>query len=290
MKHFSIIVTFKPNIHHLLSLCNSLIHQESTVVIVDNSNIDFFSDIVIEDCILFLNGQNLGVAAAQNIGILYAMKNGADVLSFFDQDSEVDNCLLEKLVLPIKLELSNITAPVPINKHTGKEYPSQMINRIGWPENIYSYGFDRPYKVDLVISSGITISKKIFQNIGLFDVDFFIDFVDIEWCLRCKKNRIPIFIIPTAKMNHSIGDKDIKIGRLVCSLHSPQRTYYKVRNSFLIMRKGFPFLFTFRQLSSALIKNLLVICKINNCKEYLKYYFLGIRDGIFGKVGKGIKS
>lgn len=286
MRHFSIIVTFEPEIQSLKLICEALTKQSSTVVIVDNSERVMLQEIPTSNCIIIRNGKNMGIAAAQNIGIRHALSEGAEFLSFFDQDSEIEDRLLEKLLTPFCEFLYCVTAPVPINRQSGEEYPSHRLNRLGWPKNIFSFGSSAPCEVTLVISSGLTVSKEIIQNIGSFDEDFFIDFVDIEWCLRCYKKNIPIFIIPTAKMNHSIGDHDFLIGKMVCSLHSPERTYYKVRNSFLIMRKGAPILFSVRQLASAIIKNLIIVKKTNNKKDYLRYYFLGIRDGFLGKRGK----
>lgn len=279
-------MTYEPKIHYLELLCDALTRQSSTVVIVDNSEQVLLREISNQNCIIIRNGKNMGIAAAQNIGIQQALTEGADFLSFFDQDSEVENDLLAKLLVPFDDSFYCVTAPVPINKQSGKEYPSHKLNRIGWPKDVFSFGVSKPYKVNLVISSGLTVSREVIQYIGNFDEDFFIDFVDIEWCLRCYNQNIPILIIPTAKMNHSIGDHDFLIGKIACSLHSPERTYYKVRNSFLIMRKGAPFLFSVRQISSAIIKNFLILKKTKSKNMYLRYYFLGIRDGLVGKRGK----
>ena len=46
----------------------------------------------------------------------------------------------------------------------------------------------------------------------MFDEDFFIDFVDVEWCLRCKKNKVAIFVVPDAVMEHEIGISSVKLG------------------------------------------------------------------------------
>ena len=286
MKHFSIIVTYEPNVQRLEMLCNSLIRQLSTVLIVDNSEYVSISNNQFEGCTILRNGENIGIAAAQNIGIEYAITEGADILTFFDQDSQITDDLIQELLIPFKKISNCVTAPVPINKGTGKEYPSHTINWLGWPKDIFSNGKVIPYQTDLVISSGLTVPKSVIQNIGRFDEDFFIDFVDIEWCLRCKRNKISIFIIPTAKMSHSIGDNDIIVGKIVCTRHSPQRTYYKVRNSFLILRKKAPFLFFLMQSTSAIFKNYLIMKNSENSELYFRYYKMGIRDGICGKRGK----
>jgi rhamnosyltransferase len=88
-------------------------------------------------------------------------------------------------------------------------------------------------------------------------------------------------------MIHAIGDKsiDLKIFRLF--VHSPKRTYYKVRNSFLFIKsENVPLILGIKEIISALFHNFLVIFFVKNKKEYLIIFFKAIKDGINGKKGR----
>ena len=234
---------------------------------------------------IFMEG-NAGIAAAQNAGVLLAKKLGAELIGFFDQDSQADAELIRRLLDYTELYEDCVIAPVALEKDTLLEYPVQRLNSIGYPKNVYVKNAKRPQKVDLVISSGTMMSMKVIEKAGMFDEDFFIDFVDIEWCLRCKKAEIPIYVFPDAVLYHKIGNETINAGQMKITVHSPLRTYYKVRNSFLLLYKKVNVIFAFRQILPAVIHNFLLIFQEENKKEYLKYYLLGICHGVCGIKGK----
>lgn len=287
MNNFAIIVTYEPDINELSKLVNSIIGQNFNVILVDNSEINFLDDnFDIEGCKLLRNKQNLGIAYAQNIGIKNAILHGADIITFFDQDSVISDGLLSSLSEPLMKNRLYITAPVSIDRNTYIEYPSQVLNRFGWTSDIYSNKKNELVPVDIAIASGITTSSDVFKIVGFFDEDFFIDFVDIEWCLRAKRNGIQIYVIPGAIMEHSIGEKTISIGPIKFIKHSPMRTYYKVRNSILLFRKKIKFIFVVRQIIPAIIHNFILIFFVEKKMDYLRYYLKGIHHGLIGRTGK----
>ena len=59
----------------------------------------------------------------------------------------------------------------------------------------------------LVITSGTLTSLKAFANLGPFRADFFIDFVDSEYCLRARKAGYRILVSPHARIRHRVGSK-----------------------------------------------------------------------------------
>ena len=64
---------------------------------------------------------------------------------------------------------------------------------------------------DHLISSGSLIRLDVFDKVGLMLEELFIDFVDIEWGMRAKKNGYICYIANNVLMKHSIGDKSVKI-------------------------------------------------------------------------------
>lgn len=287
MKCYAVIVAYNPDTSALINLCEAVTQQNYLVVIIDNSenaascNAHYFS----KYHVISLK-ENKGIAYAQNVGTRYAIDEGAQIISFFDQDSVIPADLLHKLVAPHETNKLLITAPVSIDKYHRFEYPSRVLNDFGLSRDVYSLGKNELTPVDIVISSGITVSTNVFNIAGMFDEDLFIDFVDTEWCLRCRKNAVHMLIVPDAIMEHSIGESSVKMGPFKSVLHSPIRTYYKVRNSILLMRKDVKVLFAMRQITSAIAHNLLLVFFAKQPLLHSKYYLLGIAHGVLGKTGK----
>lgn len=284
-----VIVTYEPNLDKLKALIRSVMEAGCVPVIVDNSErMKIANEELCPECLLISMPENVGIAMAQNVGIKAAMDAGAEVIGFFDQDSEIADELIPKLISRLNELGDAVVVPVSLDKESGKEYPSALMKKCGGTKDVYALNADHPVPVDFAISSGTFTTWKVMEKAGLFDEDFFIDFVDIEWCLRCRKSGIKIYVIPDAILYHKIGIRTIKKCGLTISVHSPYRTYYKVRNGFLLRRKKLKSLFVTKQILVALVHNFLLTFDKTQGKEYRKYYYAGLRDGIRKKTGKYI--
>jgi rhamnosyltransferase len=180
--------------------------------------------------------ENTGIAHAQNVGIRHALECGADIIVFFDQDTKIDILFLDCLLAVVRDDAPLVLSPVYYDYVKGYEFPTLKLNKYGLPTKVFSKGVHKPYEVDIVISSGSAVTAATFVKVGLMDEDYFIDYVDIDWCIRCRAKNIPILVVPAAKMKHSIGDSSVNLGVLRGHIHSPVRSYYKIRNVFLLFR------------------------------------------------------
>lgn len=201
MRVYGIIVTYEPALDMLLSLCYQLKKQDVCPIIVDNSEEPFsFDEKVIslaEKVISF--GENQGIAHAQNVGITYAISKNADIIVFFDQDSEIDKNFISNLLKPVIKGKPMIVAPIFYDSKNKFEYPSFICNRLGFLKPVFGNGKTALYPVDVIISSGCAVTSTVFQIAGMMDEDFFIDFVDIEWALRCRKKIYQFILFPMQK-------------------------------------------------------------------------------------------
>jgi rhamnosyltransferase len=165
--------------------------------------------------------------------------------------------------------------------------PSFRIGKLGHTQKVFAGGRETPYSVDLVIASGSAVSAVTFAVVGKMDGDFFIDFVDFEWCFRCRHEGVPIKVVPRAVMYHSIGERSARFGLIRGSIHSAPRSYYKMRNSMLLFRKSaVPRMFAVRATLLALIHYLLVLPFVKNRFDYARMFALAIHHGVIGVVGK----
>ena len=288
LKVVAVVVCYSPDMAQLRQTCISLFRSNASVVLVDNTEKSYLnasSDF--SECTLIINGANVGIARAQNIGIRRAVDSGADVVAFLDQDSSVDPDFLPALLAPLRAGYPGIVAPVSYDAAKGFEYPSLKVSRWGTQQTIYADGRVEPYAVDVVISSGTAATVETFERAGVMDEDLFIDFVDTEWCLRCRRRNIPIHVVPGAVMIHSVGSRSIDLRFATVLVHSPLRCYYQIRNCFQLFRKeSVPLLLAVRETVVVLVhKSLLLMC-VSNRAAYFKAFAQGLDDGLTGATGK----
>ena len=237
-------------------------------------------------CELITLGLNTGIAHAQNVGTAAAMGAGADVIAFFDQDSSIDPGFLPALVSPLRVGVPDIVSPLYCDDASKVELPSVRLNRYGITEAVRRGASSRPYPVDVVISSGTAATKEVFEVAGVFDEGLFIDFVDTEWCLRCRSKQISIHVVPSAVMHHRIGSRSINLGLVTIFVHSPVRCYYQLRNCFHLFRKQhIPFLFALRETASVFFSRALLLLFVGDRSAYVKAYVRALRDGAKGITG-----
>ena len=287
MKTCCVIVCYRPNIARLLRLCETLKADGSAVVIVDNTEQPYLADAQLAPgCELITLGRNSGIAHAQNVGTAAATAAGADVIAFFDQDSLVGQGFLPALVSPLRVGTPDIVSPLYRDDASNAELPAVRVNRYGLAKAVRRGASSGPYSVDIVISSGTAATREVFEVAGTFDEGLFIDFVDTEWCLRCRSKEISIRVVPSAVMHHRIGLRSISLGVVTIFVHSPIRCYYQLRNCFHLFRKQhIPFLFAVRETASVIFSRTLLLLFVGDKAAYVKAYFRALRDGAKGVTG-----
>lgn len=287
MKIYCVVVTYYPDQERLTALCTTLTDSGAHVIVVDNTEAAFSGINLPELCTRITLTQNTGIAHAQNVGIAFGLENGADAIAFFDQDSEPDDTLLGKLIAALEPGKPGVAAPVCVEKTTRRELPAYRIGRLGMRRKVFCRGRMSPAFVDLIIASGSVATAATFSCAGDMDEDFFIDFVDFEWCMRCRSQQVPISVVPQATMRHSIGERTVDLGVLRGSVHSVSRSYYKIRNCFLLFRKPVvPFLFALSATVMGIVRYMLFLPFVQDRRSYLRVLSMAIRDGLNGVVGK----
>lgn len=285
LRVFAIVVAYKPDTDALRSLCVEL-GKSAEVIVVDNTPPEIASN-SLEGTYWHSMGGNSGIAAAQNAGIRVALANGADVIAFFDQDSSANQQLLPVLVSALGQPPSGVAAPVCIDERSGAEYPPYLFNRWGWASPLPAVGLSAPVEVDLIISSGSVVVADVFERVGLMDEDFFIDYVDLEWCIRCRQAGIPIRVVPSVTMPHAIGNQVIETGPLTTFVHNPVRSYYRLRNAFLLIRlRHVPRLYVLHEVAAALVHHLLQWRHSPDRRQHVRLGWRGIFDGLRGVRGR----
>lgn len=281
----AVVVTYGPDLGALSALCAKLA-ASAEVIVADNTPVEQAPSPLPGTLWLSMNG-NAGIAAAQNAAIRAALARGAEVLAFFDQDSTPDAQLLPSLVSALGQPPCGVAAPVCIDMRNGIEYPPYRFNRWGWASPTPAAGLLTPIEADLIISSGSVVAADVFARTGLMEEAFFIDYVDLEWCIRCRQVGIPIQVVPSVTMPHAIGNEVIQNGPLTTFVHSPMRGYYRLRNAFLLIRmRHVPRLYVLHEVAAALVHHLLQWRHSQDRSQHARFGWRGLVDGLRGVRGK----
>lgn len=288
MNIVAVIVTYNPNIDCLRVLLDNLNNSCLSIIIVDNySTNEAFKNIVFKSNVELLSlSKNQGIAFAQNVGIEKAIKIDADYILFFDQDSNVSNNFVDDLMSDYRKiyathEKIAAIGPRFIDENKGFYFPALRFNKHGLIDKISVENISTPIEVSFLISSGTLISVEALKDIGLMKEEFFIDFVDTEWCFRAISLGYKIYMSEQAVMKHSIGDDTLKIYNFNIPVHSGFRRYYRVRNLFFMWKMPYipKILVAKLMVTNFLIQVLLFLLKDKKL-DYIKFYLKAIKDGV----------
>ncbi|KFI83292.1 glycosyltransferase [Bifidobacterium psychraerophilum] len=233
------ITTFEPNLNRLRENLNSIAAQVDRIIIVDNgsSNIDSISSLTTEYgevVSMCMNSANLGVANALNRIVNLASDTDEDWVLLLDQDSVASPGMFDTLARyrsPTTAILSplvvDINRPHPQKTNTNVEHCM-------WP-----------------ITSGSLLNIGICRELGYFNEDLFIDFVDDEYAIRAFLAGYESLRVNTATLYHEVGHLKAAgipfphyekgrwmLRRAFDSGHTPLRHYYQIRN-LLYLRKQY---------------------------------------------------
>jgi len=275
----AVVVLYNPD-NNVYENIMSYVDQVEAVYVVDNSDmeVNWLSEIKFQEKIKYLsNGCNLGIARALNIGAEWAIRDGYDYLLTCDQDSTASDGMVDALLRCIDpLEVSKIAIVSPFHLTDIDTIPC---GNPSWEEVLTAW------------TSGNLLNLDIYRTVGPFRDDFFIDFVDHEYCLRLQSLKFRVLRSNQAVLKHCIGT-DLKKNKLfhltfISSNHSCVRKYYITRNRFCVRKlyqHRFPDFFKDdkRKFIADLI-NILFFEK-NRIRKYYMIY-LGYRDFLRGKMG-----
>jgi rhamnosyltransferase len=146
-------------------------------------------------------------------------------------------------------------------------------------------------EVDAVITSGSLLSLGAYAQIGAFREDFFIDYVDTEYCARAKAGGYRALKTRRPLMSHSIGrptQHRLLWMKKWTSNHSADRRYYIARNHTVMLRESGKF----RLGSWALVGLLSCWTPFKRVALYeqskaskIAAVFRGWWDGVHGRMG-----
>lgn len=295
----ALIVTYNPCPRRLQKIIISLQQQVAKILIVDNSYCQNWqatcSKTAIPEFEVISMLDNLGLGAAQNAGMRWAEAHEFDQVLILDQDSVPGPNMVSELSRAFDLAGSAPVAaagPCFYNIITG--YKSSFIRFGGFffqritPEKISEFSCD----VDFLISSGSLVSLRAFDDIGDMDEGLFIDHIDTEWSHRARFKGYRLLGVPSAVMQHELGDGCLKLWfgkKLSFPVRQPYRSYYNFRNSVLLYRKGdAPLRWKVNEFFRLVVVFAVTCFFLSQKRRHIKMIFKGLMDGFSGVTGRSV--
>lgn len=286
-------MVYQPDQDHLSALLEQCLDQCEGVVLINNGGYLALSPPMMIGVHVIDTGGNIGLAAAQNLGVKWAAVNAFTFLWFIDQDSLPGIGLVATLRREY-LRLESIGAspaavgPGLIDNRDGVTTPFVRFHYWG-VERLFPEDHKAPIECDFLISSGLFTTLSRFLSIGYWEEGLFIDNVDLEWSFRARSLGFHCYGVGAARLEHSLGDRVIRLNILGRSLtihfHVPFRQYYITRNRiFLYKRDYVPVPWKAQDIPRALLKSIVLplISPSRWCN--IKFIIHGARDGFRGRV------
>lgn len=210
----------------------SLIDQVDAVVLVDDGshtaeNLAFDGDVEVISL-----AENVGIASALNVAVDRARERGAEYIVTLDQDSRLAERHVRRLIALIEQASAR-----------GESVAAAVPGVVGGAPVLR--GSDgEPFDP---IQSGQVIPVAVFDALGGFNTELFIDAVDSEFTVRARLAGYRFLVDEQLEMAHALGEalplqlfgRPLVLGgkQRHVLYHSPWRTYYMVRNSVWLSRR-----------------------------------------------------
>ncbi len=243
-----------------LALCVGSIFETNThteVVIVDNASADnslteiysrFPDDPRIK---LILNQRNLGFAVACNQGARLAE---GEYLLFLNPDCELqENATAIMISCLIDYPDAGMAGGQILNSDGSEQVGGRRAVPTPWrtfvrvfrlsflskryPELFADYNLnqqplpDHPIEVEVISGACMLVPRKIYEQVGGLDENYFLHCEDIDWCMSFRQKGWKVMFVPDAKISHLQG---------ACSRSSPVFVeWYKHKGMLRFYRKYF---------------------------------------------------
>jgi GT2 family glycosyltransferase len=213
------------------------------VVVVDNGSQDgspeALSDRFGAAIDQVVNQENLGYARGINVGIRYALAQGADYILLLNNDTLVDETLVERLI-----EISETDPAVAVlGPAIYYDDEPERFWRLGavkqrWMPIPYEIGrdvldtgqFPMPFDVDYVTGCAMWVPAELFRTVGLLDERFFMYYEDADFCERVRSAGHRITVVPQARVWHKVSGSTREL--------KPWAAYHQTRNRIIFYNRS----------------------------------------------------
>lgn len=236
--------SYKDTLECIKSL-SSITYSNYKIIIVDNNSSDN-SELKIKEYIkgndrihFIQSGKNLGFSWGNNVGIKYALEQGCKYICLLNNDTVVEPNFLEHLVRSMEQDDSIGISTGKIMYFNNKNIIWSAGGFIDYKKALgCHYGincedndtFNKEKSIEFATGCLQLISKKVIEDVGLYDEKYFLYMEDVDYCHRVKQSGYKIKYVPKSKIYH-------KVSASTGGSESPITIYYCTRNRLMFNKK-----------------------------------------------------
>lgn len=219
-------------------------------------------------------GANAGLGNALNTGCTAALEDGFEWVVTFDQDSDIAADFLCKQIAAWQ-ESDSSTFVLGCNYSAADSGETPRF-REG----------DYVVACKTVITSGCLMCLPVWDDLGKFREDYFIDGIDHEICLRGRSRGFVVARHGRVLMKHRIGERSANF-RILPYLHTPVRKYYSMRNGTqnIIRYATSEPLWAVRKSATLAWEFVIALLLEPDRSKKMRAMFRGLRDGLTSRMG-----
>jgi len=172
--------------------------------------------------------ENLGYAGGNNLGIKYALEQGAEYVLILNNDTVISPDLLDKLVAVAESD-PNIGAVSPAIKESTGE--TVYYGKVSWLKSELKHSTTKPTQKYLnnkeyLIGAAILIKRSALEKVEGFSEAYFLYFEDADLSQRLQRAGLRLKVVPEAVIEHQVGASTSQLG-------SPLVMRYHMRNALI---------------------------------------------------------
>jgi rhamnosyltransferase len=237
---------------------------------------------------VIFNRNQGGLAGAYNRGAEVLLAQACEVIFFLDQDSDIEETFFTDMMeVADGLDTDIFLIGPKIFEIKLQRYMPVI------PPGKY---FPKPIRIDekatglfstmCVISSGSAISATAYRKLGAFREDYFIEYIDVEYCLRALSQNVPIYVNAAVTLRQSNGDIERR-GKLFSTHHAAWRRYYIARNMVHCLRLYRSFCGLHWLSGLMAVQQAMTVLLFDSQKlEKVTAIACGYLDGMFGRLDR----